>query len=299
MADRVEPRLRTEVDGEWAPNGAPERLGLVPAVTVGSAARSHPWLVAFFVVVLAAAGIAAGHERSPTYHAQTRLAVGRLDGAAPASLSGFAVATQAMAEKYSREVRGDAVVAAVARELDASRAAVRSSIAAAPIPQTPVFRIIGTGASPERAIELANAFSDSLAAHAARESTATPQSARLLRAYRRASARLEANRAEVEGLRRRYLDDRTHARRANLGEARARAAAAELRVRGLAADYEASRHPQGSAALVQVLEHATAAGSDRDRMMQVLGFAGAVAGLLIGLALALWRSRRAARRSLG
>jgi uncharacterized protein involved in exopolysaccharide biosynthesis len=299
MANRVKPRVSTELDGEWTPSAAPERLGLVPAVAVGPATRSHPWLVGFCVVVLAAAGIAAGYERSPTYHAQTRLAVGRLDGAAPASLSGFAVATQAMAEKYSREVRGDAVVADVARELDASPAAIRSHIAAAPIPQTPVFRIIANDASPERAIMLANAFSDSLAARAARESSATPQSARLLRAYRHASARLEAQRAKVESSRRRYLRNRTNARRALLGEARAQAAAEELQVRGLAADYEASRHPQGTAALVQVLEHATAAGSDRDRMMQLLGFAGAVAGLVIGLALALWRSRRAARRSIG
>jgi capsular polysaccharide biosynthesis protein len=289
--------LRTEIEPDQTRHAEPERLLLVPTVTVGTAARQHPLLVLLPVILLVGGALAAGYyARSPIYSAQTRLAVGRLDGSTPASLAGFAAATQALAEKYSREVRGDAIVDSVARKLSASPSAVRSHISAAPIPQTPVFRVIATAASPDRSIVLANAVSDELRAQAARESAATPDSARLLRAYRRANARLDARRARVDRAQKRWEERKTTTNRTRLGEARADAAATTLRVRGLAAEYAGSRHTQGTAAVVQVVEHATAASSDRYRVMQLLGFAGVVAGVAVGLGLALLRSRRLARR---
>jgi uncharacterized protein involved in exopolysaccharide biosynthesis len=278
-----------------------ERIGpheplLVPTVTLGSAARRHAWLVVLPVVLLMGLALAAANERVPTYSAQTRLAVGRLDGSTPASVAGFATATQALAETYSREILSDAVVAPVARHLGITPAMVKRRVSAAPIPQTPVFRVTATGASPDQAVILANAVSESLAAHVARESASAPRSARLLRAYRKKRARLEARRAQVEQAQRRYFADETDANRARLGDARVRAAALELQLRGLAANYAASGQTRGSTALVQVLEHADRASSDRYRVMQFLAFVAAVAGITIGLGLAQLRSRRATRR---
>jgi capsular polysaccharide biosynthesis protein len=281
-----------------------ERFGphdplLVPTVTLGSAARRHPWLVVLPMVLLMGIAFAAAYKRLPTYSAQTRLAVGKLDGTTPASVAGFATATEALAETYSRKIRSDAVVAPVARELGINPAAVKHHVSAAPIPQTPVFRVTAKGSSPDQAAILANAVSESLAAHVARESASAPRSARLLRGYRQKRARLEDRRAEVEQAQRRYFADETNANRRRLGDARVRAAALELELRGLTANYAASRQTRGSTALVEVLEHADRASSDRYRVMQFLVFVAAVAGITIGLGLALLRSRRAARRLAG
>jgi uncharacterized protein involved in exopolysaccharide biosynthesis len=103
----------------------------------------------------------------------------------------------------------------------------------------------------------------------------------------------------VERAEARYATDETRANRARLGRARADAAAVELQARGLAADYAASRQTQGSTARVSVLEHAEGASNDRYQVMQLLAFVAAVAGVTIGLGLALLRTRRAGRRLVG
>jgi uncharacterized protein involved in exopolysaccharide biosynthesis len=289
---------RTELDLERDHPVGAEPL-LVPAVTLGAAARRHWWLVAVPVVVVLGIAFAAAYQRSPTYSADTRLGVGQLDTSAPANLAGFTSATQALAETYSRAIRGDAVVGAVARELRTNRDDVKRRSSAAPIPQTAVFRVTATGTSPEQAVRLANAASDALVAYTAREAASTPQSAGLLRAYRRESARLDRHRARIERLAERYRVQPTDANRRRLGPARALAAAVALRLKAVGLEYGASRHAPGSTALAYVIEHATGATSDRYRIMQLMLFVAGLAGLTIGLALALLRGKRAARRVFG
>jgi uncharacterized protein involved in exopolysaccharide biosynthesis len=74
---------------------------------------------------------------------------------------------------------------------------------------------------------------------------------------------------------------------------------AQLRSDTLRQAYDDSTQSQAATSLVQVLERASSAGSDRARYLQFLGFIGFVAGLAVGLAVATVRANRVVRRRLG
>jgi capsular polysaccharide biosynthesis protein len=277
---------------------APPVLPRVGRVGVGSAMRRYWPLVALPVILLAALALAAGYVRSPTYTAESRLAVGRIDASTPGALAGFTSATQALAETYSRSVRGDAVLSPVAGRLRTTEEALKGRVNAAPIPQSPVFRVRATGASAAGSVRLANAVSGSLVSHSERQSRETPNSAELLRAYREATLLLDRRRATADAARRAFEDERTATNRQRLSLARAEKSAVELRVDSLGAAYAKSRQSTGSVALVEILERATGARSDRFRVMQLLLFVAVLAGLAVGVALALVRANRAARSAM-
>jgi capsular polysaccharide biosynthesis protein len=265
-------------------------------VGVGSAIRRHPVLAIAPVVVLVALACAALYARTPNYTADTRLAVGRLDASTPSSLAGFTQATQTLAERYARSVRGDAIIDPAAAALDVRSSRIRDRISAAPIPETPVFRIRAEAETPEDAAVLANTVSESLVRHSERLATSGgPASGRLLQRYRRAAlefARLDEamddRRSEFEAFPGPITQDA-------LAEARSEATVAKLRLSTLQTAYETSMQSAGSAALVEIVERAVKGRSDKSRVTQLLLFIAVVAGLAIGIALALLRANRSAR----
>ena len=271
----------------------------VPPVSVSSAVARH-WLVALLpVVILVGFAVAAAGAREANYTAQSRLAVGRLDAGSPAGLSGFTSASQSLAQTYSRSVGSDQIVGSVARELRLRPAEVRASLTGSPVPQTPVFRIQAEAEDARTAVAIARNASDALVREAESQSRSNPQSDRLLRRYRAAVQDAESSRTEAEALKRAIEDDDTAANRAALTRARSSFAEASARADGLKESYGASLQSAGSVAVVQIIQQATGATSDRQRVLQLLLFAAVALGAIVGVALAVLRERRQTRRLLG
>lgn len=270
-----------------------------PRVTVWTALRSHPIVALAPVLLLMGGAVAAALVRSPSYTADVRLSVGRLEASPPEMLVGYTQATESLAETYSRSVAGDAVVNRTARVLGISPRELRSRISAAPIPESPVFRIRAEAASGRSAIATANAVSDTLGARARRRAASNESSNRLLERYRGAVRELELRRSTLALAVAEYESWPYETQLDNLNKAKSEVAAAQLRARTVGETYRASQSTAGSTALISVIERAHAARSDRYSVLQLLAFAALVAGLALGACLALWRAQRRLKRQIG
>ncbi|HET6997996.1 MAG TPA: hypothetical protein VFI03_05340 [Solirubrobacterales bacterium] len=238
-----------------------------PAVSVVRAMLWNWWLVAIAVVVCVGIGAAAALLRTPDYTATSRLAVGRIDITSPGALSGFAVATQALATGYSRTVTSQAVARSVSAQTGISVKDVQSHVTATPIPESPVFRIEATSPDSEQAIAMANLSGRALIRYTARLGRDNPDSVRLYAEYQKAVA---------------------ERKQADPGDAQA----AALRVDALGKAYTASVQSQVATRLIQVISPATEASSDRRSTFLIYTFIGLVVGLLLGAAIAFLRESR-------
>ncbi len=259
-----------------------------PTVTVTRAMLWNWWIVALSVVVFVAIGAAAALLRSPTYTAKSRLTVGRINISAPGALSGFELATQALATGYSRSVTALPVAKAVSAKTGISVKDIQSHVTATPIPESPVFRVEATAPNQRQAIALANASSLALIRYAARLNQSNPDSNRLFAAYRgalatRAKARQDLAAAEAHAA---SPDE------AEVESARSAVQAASLRVNALGTAYTASVQSQTSTQLIQVISPAIQATSDKRSTFMIYVFIGLVVGLLVGAAAAFFREAR-------
>ncbi|HYH53967.1 MAG TPA: Wzz/FepE/Etk N-terminal domain-containing protein [Solirubrobacterales bacterium] len=250
-------------------------------LTVSSAVRNN-WVVFLLpIVILVSAAVVAGLLRSPTYTAETRLAVGGLDASSPASNSDFAAAATSLAQTYGRSIQGDAVVNAVARETESTPEAVRAQISAFTVPSTPLFSVTAVASSPGTAIALANLASRALgeAANSATEDVAQP----LLERYRRAEIARQRVEREV-----RYLE--ATGQDGDLVSARAKLAIAQTRAASAREAFVAGEQRQQTLAVpVEIIERANSASNDRYSTLQLWIFTALVLGLIVGTALALFR----------
>jgi len=256
-------------------------------LTISSAVRQN-WVVFLLpIVVLLSAAVVAGVLRSPTYTAETRLAVGGLDASSVASNSDFAASAASLAQTYGRSIQGDEVVNAVARETQSTPTEVRTHISAFTVPSTPLFSVQGTASSPETAIALANLASRALAraADQATEDIVAP----LLDRYRDAAT--EAQRAQrlVRYLRVTDQDDELVIAQAKLAIAETRATSAQE------AFVNGQQRRQTLAVPIQVIERANSASSDRFSVLGLWVFIAVVFGAILGTALALFRESRILR----
>ncbi len=254
------------------------------------------WLVLIVVMGFVAAAAATAVVRSPTYTAVTRLAVGRIDITSPGALSGYAVATQALANGYSRTVTAQAVAKPVAAKTGLPVAEVQGSVTATPIAESPVFRVEATASTEKLAITLANESSHSLIRYAARLNQNNPDSTRLLDQFKTASVVTKLAKQELHSAVEDAGEEPTTS--AEVGVARAQSGydAAKLRVGALEKAYTASVQGQVATQLVQVISPATTAASDRSSVLLIRVFVGIVIGLLLGGALAYLRESRRVRR---
>ncbi|MBJ7331725.1 MAG: hypothetical protein JHC95_17650 [Solirubrobacteraceae bacterium] len=268
-----------------------------PSMGVMESARRYPLLVAIPAILLCAAGLALGFQRTPIYTAESRLSVGRINLNAPGALAGFALATQSLAAQYSRTVDADDVLGPIARRRDVEVSALAPRVSGSPIPESPVFTVRGTGPSQRSAVRLSNEVSDSLVLYTQNLNNRDPEAGVMLAAYKKASATLADRETRVQDAARRYEDDPTTSRREALARARASRAFWRLKEDALAVRYQTAEQGATSNSLVQVLNPARVASSDRSRWVQILGFAGLVGGLLLGLGAAtLWANRTLRRR---
>jgi capsular polysaccharide biosynthesis protein len=247
------------------------------------------WVVLLAVVVFVAIGASIALLRTPTYTATARLGVGRIDITSPGALSGYAVATQALATGYSRTVTAQPVARAVAAKTGLSIKDVQDHVSGTPIAQSPVFRIEATSPNERQAVELANQSSRALIHYAAALNRSNPDSGRLYRLYRaaivnRAQTGRQLETAEVDARARPLLSTEEE-----VAEASGAVQAANLRVDALGKAYTASLQSQVATQLVQVVSPAIEAKSDRRSTLLILAFIGLIVGLLVGGGLAVMR----------
>jgi uncharacterized protein involved in exopolysaccharide biosynthesis len=254
------------------------------------------WPVVLIAVLLfGAAGAYVGHQRKPVYEATASLSVGLLD-LTTQSVPGFAVGGEVVAGGYSRSVQTDAIVVPVARQLRMTPSEVRGRVSSTPVPNSPIFTITADGSSAGEAIAIANAVSRSMIAYGrARSNTGAAFSA-LLDRYRQAVRRRNQARSRVSTLRSRVSGSDGSAEssspspseRRELAQARADLATQQLRVDSIGEQYRARAAAPGQSPVVQRLVDAAGASSDRTSKTQLYGAIGALGGLCLGTALAVF-----------
>jgi uncharacterized protein involved in exopolysaccharide biosynthesis len=275
-----------------APPAAPQRD---PAeVTPVDGLRRYYPLVLLLGIVAAVAGIAYGLQRTPTYTAESRLAIGSID-IATVSVPGYTSAAESLAASYSRAVASTQVARKVGRKAGISAQQAAVDVTASPIPNSPVIVIDGTASSERQAILLANAGSVALRQFVA-NATKSPDQSPLLNAYRDAQNKLQAAKDTLRRRKQAQSLAGTGASQQPVNAANARVQLLDLQARTIAAQYQNTLQNRPSSDFVRVLSNATIATSDRNQRLVLFGVGGGLAGLVIGLALATLRARRRARR---
>jgi capsular polysaccharide biosynthesis protein len=255
------------------------------SVSLGTALRRYPVLALLPVVILAAAGITLGLRRHPTYTASTVINVGAPDINSQAT-PGYVQAEQALASAYSREVTSQFVYTPVADKLNISQAEVASRLSSSAVPDSPTFTINATGTSAQSAITLAATATRELRHYINVVNQGEQSSTQLLKRYRdaeREADRLSAISGRLDGQNRVLPGSVSSARRQ---EAKLAAQVAQLQANALSAQYT-NGSTMSRGAIIQVLQPATSASSDRRSITERYGIIGAAAGLVLGAALAL------------
>jgi hypothetical protein len=271
------------------PYPMPDAVVTEPRLGVLQSLRRH-WLIAVLpVILLVGAAFAIGLQRKPVYTSEARLNVGGLN-LTQQSLQGYVPAVTALSVAYARAIGATQVVDQTAARLHSSRGYVLDHISATSIQGSPVVRVIGTGSAATRARLLADAASDALVSYARALNLGKGDAKRLKKRFVRASSARQADLAKLVRMGPRN-------RRRPAIQNHMDAARLEMNVAGFL--YQQSRVGESSSSLVQKLAPATRATSDRWSVIQDYAAGAAVAGILIGLGLAMARANAVARRRLG
>jgi capsular polysaccharide biosynthesis protein len=257
--------------------------------TVSSIARNK-LIVILAALVFAAAGIAAGVARKPTYTASATLQVGQVNPNSP-GFFGYVQSSSSLATAFSRAISAEPVLATVQHKLKLQPDVALSRLSAEPIPQSPIFRVIAEGPTESAAVQLANTTSRALIGYEEQSNNTNPESASVLSEYRAASVRLREAAEAVAHLAHKHVSKRALAR----AEAAKNAAAAELRALDVAYTTTVSQRAPRSG-LISLLAGASNASSDHSAKLQQYGVIGLLAGIVIGCVLAVLRERLRVRR---
>jgi len=254
-------------------------------------------LVVVCVVLFSGAGYYTATQRSPEFTSTATVNVGRTDVRVQA-LPGYVQGAQALAASYSRVVTSDRIVDPVASRLGLSSSDVKSRLTASPIPSAPIFEISARGSDEKSAIALAEAATRETQTFVSRTDRGDTSTSSLLKEYRQQARLSSSLQSQMDRLRADITNGDGNARvlRERLIKAQTDQQTAELRKQSLQSMYVDRASTDTSTAGIQVLSPATSAASDRDSMKQKLVAVGAIAGLLVGLALSALVARRRPRR---
>jgi hypothetical protein len=281
----VENLRRMPVEGppSWQEPPSPPRF------TVLDSLRRQLPIALLPVVVLVAVAVAISYARTPTYTSEARLNVGGLN-LTQQSIQGYTAAVTQLAVAYARAIHATGVVTPVARRLKLPPDQVVGHLDAVPIQGSSVIRILATGDSPGEAQRLADRAADSLVAYAIDLNSGRSASGRILDRFKRA-ARDWRKAVSAAGS--------TPANSSAQRRAQDRIDSAKLERDTAGFLYTQSQAGQAATELVQKLAPAEKATSDRANLLQTLVAAAAIAGILIGIGLAVMRANAVARRRLG
>jgi hypothetical protein len=255
--------------------------------------RAITWnkgLVAAIAVLGAVVGLALGMARPATYTASATLQVGQVNPNSPGFL-GYVQSASSLATAFSRAIGAAPVLTEVEKKLGVPASAAVSRLSSEPIPLAPAFRVIATGGSEAAAMNLANAAAGAVVAYESKANSANPQAKALLAGYRNATASLRQAEARVDSLSSSGGNEKA------LVNAEARRNAAKVKLRGIENAYVAAVTSQAPReGLVTVLAGATSAESDRKSKVELYGFLGLLAGILLGCLAAVGREHRRINR---
>lgn len=259
-----------------------------PRLTVLDALRRQVGVAMLPVIVLVGVALAVGMTRSPEYTSEARLNVGGLT-LTEQSAEDYSYAVQALAVAYARAIDATAIVTPASRATRTPPDEVTNRVSAHPVQGSGVIRVLATGSDATEAEQLADAAAAALRDYAD-ELNSGREAGDELRA-RFSSASLEF-RAALEALAGAPPGSTSRRR------LQSRVDLARLEKRTLGFLYGQSQVGQATSGLVQQLAPAAEAESDRGDVLVDLLVAAAIAGLLIGLGLAVLRANALSRRRL-
>ena len=258
--------------------------GLAP-FKVRHTVRDHWVLVLTPVIVLMAVAGVFAFQRTPTYTAESRLTLGQLDVAAQAP--SYVTAAQGLAATYAQAIHAGNVTRPAAKALHITPVEASKRLLATPVGQTPLFLIDAKGPSATQAVKLANAASRAMVRYVDGLNASAAGVESSLAAYQRASTQQHRTSLAVAQAQVAYArHPSVHTRRA-LARTLQRSDSAKLRATVLAGVYGNAKRVGATSNVLQILAPANSAASDRSSMAQKLLFIAALAGLSIGMALAV------------
>jgi hypothetical protein len=263
-----------------------DRIFEPPESLVLSGIVHNKRIVALFAVVLMLVGIGVGLLRDTTYTASATLQVGQVNPNSPGFL-GYVQSASSLATAFSRSIAAAPVLATVERKLALETADVTPRLSAEPIPLAPAFRVIATGSSETDAIRLANIAAGAVVAYENQSNSSNPQAKALLGNFHSASLELKQAEAKLAAAEAESADGDA------LAQAQAERSTAQVKLKGVSTAYVAAVASQApSEGLVSLIAGATSASSDRKAKIELYGFLGLLAGLIVGCAAAVLREQR-------
>jgi polysaccharide biosynthesis transport protein len=288
----------SEDHSEAQRNGALFEQWSMPRPTVAQAVLRCWFLVLIPALLLAGAGAALALRHPPTYTSEATLNVGRPDPSSPA-FGGYVTAAAGLATVYSREIGAPGVIGPVSKKLQLSQGVIGGRLSATPIEDSPIIRVIATGPSASAAEALANAGASALTTYITAANRQDPDAGRLFGQYQGIAGQKAQNDQQLakdnQAL---NLDPGNSALRARIALESANSNVLGLRLTALNGAYVAAEASQAATNIITPLSPATSASSDRSSKVQKLAGAGLLAGLVIGVALAMWRANWVTRRRL-
>jgi hypothetical protein len=278
-----------------AGNAAPVRLEPVPAaprprIDAITAALRYPWLVILPMILLVPAAYVLATRKHPTYTAEAQVLMQQPAPTQAAALPGVVQAELSLSPVYARELQFDPVIVPLARRFHTTPAAIAARISATPVPSSPIIRIQASAGSSATAVALANAAAQRFSAFVTAQAQSSGSAPGLLQRYRQAAAAYETALVHQRQLM------RTH----SAGDpaviaAMAATQVAQQREQTLASQYQAAAGSSQTTPGLGVFALAGSASSNRTSHLEIYLFAAAVAGLVIGLALATLVANRRLR----
>lgn len=285
----TEAATATEPTAETEPDRRPDRSRVAGPL---ESFMRHPILTILPLLLLAGGGVYLGTTRHAEYTARGRVNVGRVD-VPTYTLQTVVISNQVLAASYARAIFTQPVVTGTARRVGVPPRLVSGHLSASPIPDSTLIQVEAKSSSAAQAVALANAGANELVTYVRRvyRSTEAPKA---LRKYHDAQAKVR----ELERRLQRLLRGGRQNSSAVLG-AQVKLDTAQLEASRFAADYRAASVDPSTSSPLTLLAPAATAESDRTTVLERLIVIGAVAGLVLGLCLALlvtnWRRLRALR----
>lgn len=252
------------------------------------AALRHPILalVPFIVLVVVAAAIGLAHR--PTYTAEARLSVGRVN--VPAfTVQGVIQGNATLAINYARAINAQPVFQGASQQVGVSPGVARDALSASPVPDSTLIRVEASAHDRSLAVRLANAGATSLATYVNQLNTdPTPN---LLAQYRQVQITLQQIRSRIDGVK--FHQGSPGSAQQTLRQYSADYQTARLQALDLSNRYQYARSNASADTAVQLLVSATTANSDSVSVLERVMLIGVVGGLVLGATLALLRANRA------
>jgi capsular polysaccharide biosynthesis protein len=259
---------------------------------VFDAMLSYPFMVLFVVIVFAAGGVALGYERTTTYTAESELLVGNVKISDAAGIPGVVDASRALAAVYARLIDADAVREDVIQAT--GEETVGATLAATPIPGTPLIRVSASSDSHDHSIATANAAAQGLSEFVAKINKPGSDISTVFHRYEDAALAYSQQLQRYQHLSNGLSSFSSTAARVQVIQANADLQSAKLKRNALQLLYQRGQAIKAAEPNVKVFLSATTATSDRTSNMKIAGVVGAVAGLALAAALATFRARRRA-----